>query len=199
MYLYSSRLMHPRVFIFCFKPRYFCFWFSLVLLSSPVFAVDVNTETAIEGHVYPAGVIGTIGQLFTFNQTHCFGIFLGYNNSHRQDFGKNDNEEGGGRGASLLYQYYFNNVFLGFRTDYWSMRIDWMNENQAEPKDQMGTTDIGVLQPTVELGYRWSLSEALSLRTSIAGGAEINVVEDGREVGQGAIGLLRVSLAYLWK
>ena len=158
----------------------------------------METETAIEGHAYPAGVIGTFGQLLTFNRTHTIGVFWGYNNTRRQDFGKNDNEKGGGAGASLLYQYYFENVYLGFRIDYWEMQIDWMNENKNDPKEKMGSTHIKVLQPTAELGYRWTFMRPVILRTSIAGGAEINVAEEGREVGQGAIGLVRLSLSYLW-
>jgi hypothetical protein len=54
-----------------------------------------------------------------------------------------------------------------------------------------------VLQPTVVGGYRWRLGDSSwNIELSAALGAEINVVSAGEDVGEGAIGLLGIGLAY---
>ena len=54
-----------------------------------------------------------------------------------------------------------------------------------------------VLQPTLEGGYSWLLDQGRwSLDLSLGLGAEINLDEDGEDVGDGAIVLLGVSLLY---
>ena len=176
-----------------------------MLPASPIFAVEAkdkaqaDTETVLDFHVYPAGVIVSIGQMWTVKKRHNLGAFIGWNYTSRGDFGKNPNEEGGGPGVSFLYQYHRGNIFMGVRADFWRMEIDWTNENLLAPEPQRGTTTIGVFQPTTELGYQWDFLAPLILRTSIAGGVEFNVFENGRSVGQGAIGLIRIALAYPWK
>ena len=53
-----------------------------------------------------------------------------------------------------------------------------------------------MLQPTVEGGYAFWLGEDWKLNVFGAFGAEINVKTDGEDVGEGAIGILGVSVVY---
>jgi len=68
--------------------------------------------------------------------------------------------------------------------DLWFLDIDWKDDPNLS-----GSTDVVVLQPTVEGGYAWWLGPG-RLELLAAVGAEINVDEDGEDVGDGAIGLI---------
>ena len=52
------------------------------------------------------------------------------------------------------------------------------------------------LQPSAEVGYLLALSEHWNLAFAAAFGFEINVQTDGRDVGEGPIGLLGVVFSH---
>ena len=150
---------------------------------------------------YPAGFIGNGHFAYLFNERQAVALYLGYNLTDRRDWGRNDDEEGGGAGLGVGWRYYFQeNVrrpvtgwFLGARTDLWFLNIDWRDDTIGVT----GTTDIIVLQPTAQVGYaffptqsRWAFDVTASL------GAEINLKTDGVPVGEGAILLLGFSTGY---
>lgn len=60
----------------------------------------------------------------------------------------------------------------------------------------MGTTDITVLQPTFEVGYRQRLARNVFASVYAGFGREINVVTQGDPVGQGGISFAGITLCY---
>ena len=83
--------------------------------------------------------------------------------------------------------------FAGLRSDLWFNDIDW-KDNIGGPLELSGHTDIVVLQPTLEGGYRFSLGEDWYVSPSLAFGFEINIVSKGADVGQGAIVLVGIGI-----
>ena len=59
-----------------------------------------------------------------------------------------------------------------------------------------GVSDIFVLQPTILVGYHWMFREHFVLTPTAAFGAEINIITDGADIGQGPILLLGANLTY---
>ena len=108
-------------------------------------------------------------------------------------------EDGDGFGGGVGYRHFFGEDlggwFMGARVDLWSLEIDW-RDKLGTPKKRRGSTDVLVLQPTFELGYGFLLEERVRLNVFGAAGAEINVSTHGEHVGEGAIGLLGLSLVF---
>ncbi|MDZ7716148.1 MAG: hypothetical protein U5J95_08050 [Balneolaceae bacterium] len=185
------------------------FFLSVLLAWSAgdIFGQDSN-NAGVEVQAYPAGIIiGSRGGISFSNQQEVNARF-GYNFTDRRDFGKHDNEEGGGLGFGAGYRYYFGKKLAGFfagaRSDLWFLKIDWVDTRTicgtvppCFEMDVKGRTDIIVLQPTVEIGYdilksnpAWILAPTLSF------GAEINIKTKGEEVGEGAILLGGLNVNY---
>lgn len=176
----------------------------LVFTFTPVFSNKNKRRVLLEHGYYPAGSITSIG---VEDGSH-FGFLLGKNIARRQDFGKNEREEGEGYGFSIFYLSSFSdllqnfgndflrkfadNIFIGARVDYWDLRIYW------EDGGEKGYSDIIVFQPTAELGVQWDVFASFKCRFSVAGGIELNLIEDGRPVGQGPIGLVRFAFLNTW-
>lgn len=144
---------------------------------------------------YPAGVIyGAHGQI-AIDTAEVITVRAAVNDTDRQDFGEFDNEEGDGIGGGVGYRRYYGGFYDGWmwgaRVDLWDLEIDW-----REDPGLTGTTDILVLQPTVEAGYTWWLDELFTWRLTVSAavGAEINIDTDGEDVGEGAMGLLGLTL-----
>lgn len=177
----------------------------LFLLLIP-FTLVAQSSISLETQAYPAGIIPGIGISFLLSGASYLTSRVGYNITNRRDFGKNDNEEGGGPGFSLGYargDFLTENLNLNLRTDLWFMDIDWEQKGLiicdpvACPNAvSTGTTEIIVLQPTIGLDYNFPLSEKLFLKPGLSFGFEINVKTEGREVGEGAILLGGLSLGY---
>lgn len=175
----------------------------LVFIPTSLFAQNsISTEI----QAYPAGIIPTVRFDYNLSITSYLTTRIGYNFTNRQDFGKNDNEEGGGPGFGLGYartDFLTENLGLNLRTDLWFMDIDWRDTQTicgiVPPCDDAtfsGTSKIMVLQPTIGLDYNIPLSEKLFLEPSLSFGYEINIKTNGREVGEGAILLGGLSLGY---
>lgn len=150
-----------------------------------------------ELQAYPAGLIpGARAEYFT-DPMQNFNLRLAYNIARRQDFGRHSDERGAGWGGGIGYRRYgFRErlpFFAGIHLDWWELAIDWQQNNGAT--NTAGKTNISVLQPTLELGYDWHLSENWSVIFAAALGAEINVRTQGESVGEGAIFL--VNLVFL--
>ena len=179
--------------------------FTLLLLTfCSVISFSQETEkgfklsgVGVETQVYPAGTIVQLKGSFPIsNHAELIGKF-GYNNAQRQDFGKHDNEEGGGFGGGLAYRYYLKENHAGWfaeaRTNIWNLEIDWRDNTPAAS----GTTDITVFQPTLGFGYDFLLkNEKIKLAIMAGFGYEINVKTVGQEVGEGGISLIGASFVY---
>lgn len=151
----------------------------------------------IEVQAYPAGLISVFAVSRAFGGNETLSLYAGYNLTDRQDFGEHENEEGGGPGFGIGWRHYFtpqhDSWHVGVRADFWFLDIDWQDGDGS----RQGTTAITVLQPTVQAGYTWLLgSRRWLLSTTVAVGAEINVRTKGEAVGEGAILLGGVGLAY---
>ena len=145
---------------------------------------------------YPAGVIGNGHFTYFLRPQQTITVFLGGNITNRRDWGKHDDERGGGIGPGVGWRYYSrdqaNGWFCGVRTDLWFLNIDW-----EDGATRNGNTDIVVFQPTAQAGYaffpvqsRWVFEASASL------GAEINIQTRGEPVGEGAILLIGFGASY---
>ena len=179
------------------------FILALLFISTNVLA---QNSISLETQAYPAGVVPGIRFNLDIGANSYLTSRIGYNFTDRQDFGKNDNEEGGGPGFSLGYarsNFLNKKLILNLRSDLWFMDIDWEQQGLivCDPVScpnavARGTTEITVLQPTVGLEYNLILSENLFLKPSLSFGYEINIKTEGREVGEGAILLGGLSFGY---
>lgn len=168
---------------------------------------QISNNIGLEVQVYPAGVIPGLRGGLNLDRQNELNLRLGYNITRRGDFGKHDNEEGGGPGFGFGYRYYLLNkrhgLFLGARTDLWFMDIDWRGTSApiappgAQPVTTEGSTDIVVLQPTLEAGYNILKNNAdWLLAPTVSFGYEFNARTEGEEVGEGAILLGGLNLEY---
>ena len=163
---------------------------SLDSSSAPTFGVELQA--------YPAGVISGLHAEYPLTERDVLTARLAWNATDRRDFGEHDDERGGGPGGGLGWRRFLgperSGWLLGGRVDLWSLAIDW--EDDA-PTARSGTTDVLVLQPSLEAGYRWRLGRSrwcIDLTGSL--GVELNLDTDGEDVGEGAIGLLGATLTY---
>jgi Protein of unknown function (DUF3575) len=149
---------------------------------------NATTDVAFEFQWYPAGTITGLTGSYNFSENHAIQLRVAYNNANRHDFGKHDDEKGGGVGFTVGYRYYFKagheKWFAGLRSDLWNLKINW------QENDIMGSTRILVLQPTLEVGYLFRISDHFFISPSIANGFEINVRTKGEPVGEGLISLI---------
>ncbi len=179
--------------------------FTLALLFTP-FVLFAQNSIQFETQAYPAGIIPGVRFEFNIGNNSDITSRIGYNFTDRKDFGKNDNEEGGGAGFGIGYlrtNFITQDISAHIRTDFWFMDIDWEQKGlivcDPEPCPgavSTGTTEIAVLQPTIGLEYNIPFSTNLFLRPSLSFGYEINIRTKGREVGEGAILLIGLNLGH---
>lgn len=157
-----------------------------------------------EVQLYPAGVIAGLHGRSEVGAGEFVTARVAANVTDRRDFGERDDEEGSGWGAGVGYRRYLDATIdgsadsgagwlWGARLDVWDLEIDWIDDPGGAGETR-GTTDLVVLQPTLEVGYGFDLSSGWRGEVVLGLGAEINVEEDGREVGEGAIALLGITL-----
>jgi hypothetical protein len=148
---------------------------------------------------YPAGwIYGARADLYLGKHTN-WNFRIAYNDIDRKDFSTlNDTEVGGGLGASLGYRYYFGKrkgIFVGGRADVWGLRIDWTDASNPVTM-QSGTTNITVLQPTIEVGYQFFIKKHWVIAPAFTNGYELNVVTKGDEVMGSFVTLIGVNVGY---
>lgn len=135
----------------------------------------------VELQAYPAGLILTSGL-----DIGPVGVHAGFNLTRRQDFGKHDDERGGGFGAGATWWHTtplrLAGLRLGLRVDVWQLGIDWEDRGVRS-----GSTDITVVQPSLRAAWH---VPSTPLAITAALGVEMNVRTDGEDVGEGPIGLL---------
>lgn len=175
--------------------------FLATLLTPTLQAQGLRPSVGLSLQAYPAGQIGVVYGTFTLQENHSLGVHAGYNRTRRQDFGKHDNEQGGGPGFGARWRYYPNarqaGLHVGARMDLWFLDIDWRWDDPTDKPLPEGTTEITVLQPTTQLGYGWLIaSNRLAVEATVSLGLEINVETQGEPVGEGAILLGGLSIAY---
>jgi hypothetical protein len=154
-------------------------------------------DFAAEVQAYPAGIIPSIQARKSVGEKDQFYARVAANITDRQDFGEHDDETGEGFGVGLGWRHFLTpwteatETVPGYRPDGWQygvrldvfdLSIDWI-----DPGNRRGTTDIIVVQPSIEFGYGWSNTSMGRLEANLGLGAEINVDTDGEDVGEGAI------------
>ena len=158
------------------------------LTNRPSFGLDLQ--------VYPTGIIPGLRFEHPISNKSDIYFRIGYQIIDHRDLGEQDNEEGNGYGFSLGYKKHFNaertKWSLMFKNDVWFNTIDW--EDARDGDLLTGTTDLIVLQPTLQLEYGFQLGQQWLLSPSAAFGLEWNVKTDGEPTGEGPILLLGVAL-----
>ncbi|MEM7367774.1 MAG: hypothetical protein AAF587_04170 [Bacteroidota bacterium] len=176
---------------------------SLALLLAGVFLSLIpasygQVSVGIEVQIYPTGIMpGVRGEVMLSEQNELH-LRAGANLFDHRDLGVQEEEIGGGGGFTLGYRRYFGEnqkgFFLGVRNDFWFNANNWRN-NIGTIQETSGTTNIVVVQPTAEAGYRLPLGNSLwTLAPAIGFGYEVNVISNGADVGQGPILLIGASL-----
>ncbi len=163
-------------------------------------------ELGVEYQMYPTGYIPSIKFEFGIGKylKHGLNLSLGYNIARRKGWGQHEDERGGGYGGGIGYRYYINRVFeglyMGAKVAVWDTKIDWRNSGTDEilwtNDDVFSSTDILILQPTLEIGYKFRLREKFILSPQLSLGWEYNAKTIGDPVGQGAIFLWGGDIAY---
>lgn len=154
-----------------------------------------GAEPSVELRAYPAGAILSAGLHWPLDARSEWGASLLYNRAERGDAGEHEDESGDGFGIGMEARRFHRSSrsgwFTGVRAELFQLEIDWRDPGRR------GESEITVLQPTAQLGYRFAaLRPGLSLELAASGGAEINLETDGEEVGEGAIGLFGVALRF---
>lgn len=187
--------MHYRVMMFAV----------LIFLSSCAIASENMKVTGekthylgVEFQAYPAGMMPGITYAFAWNEAHEINFRAGMNFAKRNDWGVQMDERGSGFGVTLGYRYRFhvwNEVFsIGPRCDVWDLDIDYVDTRFQGPMERRSTTEILVVQPTLELAWWKQLGDSrFDLGVSLSNGYEINVKTEGLPVGEGFITLVGIN------
>jgi len=143
--------------------------------------------------VYPAGQVIAFQLALDSPAETEYRIYAGYNRTRRMNWGKHEDERGGGPGAGVEVIRFLTRTerdwFYGFRAEAWSLNIDWRQAGSS------GSSRALVLQPLVVAGYRLTPG-SVSADLSLSLGREINAHTSGEAVGEGMIILGGVSLTY---
>lgn len=162
------------------------------------------TALGISFQIYPAGLISCITYENYFSKNASLVFRLGYNYADRKDFSPyNDNEKGSGFGGSTGYRKHFQlkkgKIVLGLNCDIWNMWINWQNDI-GEPNYTKGQSYTLVVQPWVEGGYFiYSKSNSIQFGITTGFGREINVITDGKDVGQGWMNSILIHVNYVFR
>jgi len=147
------------------------------------------SNLGVSVQVYPAGIIPTVNLEQYFTKRSSLVYRLGANIVDRQDFSaENDEEKGGGFGASIGYRIHYplrnGEIITGINMDVWNLWVDWRDKLPFQNMTS-GTTYTLVIQPWLEAGYFFHLKNSNSKIGITAGfGREINTIVDGKQVAQ---------------
>jgi len=159
-----------------------------------------RSSLGIEVQVYPTGIIPGVRYELPLSEMSNLHLRAGYQIIDHRDLGVQDNETGNGYGFSVGYKRFFKSdrsgLALMLKNDVWFNKIDW-EDDLTTPSPAIGTSNITVIQPTLQAEYGFMLGENAILAPSVAFGLEWNVTTDGRETGEGPILLVGVAFSYL--
>jgi len=161
-----------------------------------------KSSIGFETQVYPTGIIPCVRYELPLNGMSNLHFRIGYQIIDHRDLGVQADETGSGYGFSLGYKRFLNQSgtwSLMLKNDFWINSIDWEDFEigmNGEDVAVSGTSDILVLQPTLQAEYNWAVSDHLFISPSVAFGLEWNVKTEGRPTGEGPILLVGVSLSH---
>lgn len=163
----------------------------LVIVANISFAQSSSSKSEIIGagiQVFSSGFMPGFSWEHELNNKSTLRVFAGgIIANDRKSISKHDKEWGAGLLFGLGYRRYFSSPGEGFYAgaDLYAslMRVKW-RINQPFIEDY---SDIALLQPMAELGYRVDMGKAWSVDLSVAAGGQFNAGTKGDEVGQGFI------------
>lgn len=156
--------------------------------------IEIGTELQL----YPVGFMPLITSNFFLKEDWALRFRLGGNFANRQDFSDyNDDEVAKGFGGSIGIVKYFpswwkGKTFVGATLDTWNMWTEWQDGLQT-PNPTSGTTYNLVIQPWMNVGYQYPITNKWNIATSIGFGREINIITRGEKVGEGWMGIATIS------
>ncbi|MEZ5038940.1 MAG: DUF3575 domain-containing protein [Saprospiraceae bacterium] len=172
-----------------------------LLLSTTLSSQNQVFDFGIEFQAYPTGLIPGLRLEKGFAEQHAVHLRLGYNWLRHQGYGVHEDERGGGLGFTLGYKYYFKEGFerwfLGVKNDIWWNEVDWKDQ-LGTANEISGTSNITVVQPTLEAGFTLMAGENWTFSPSLAFGYEVNVKTKGAPTGEGPIVLLGFTFGKRW-
>lgn len=171
--------------------------FSCVLLALVTTAHSQKmTEASFNVQVYPTGIITQLALDKAVGEQSFIGLRAGSNVFQHRDLGVHDDEKGQGFGFTPSYTYYFNKNRkqwnISVKNDVWWSSVDWYDMVNNEMIE--GSSEIVVLQPTVDIGYSFIVGDSFVLVPSLAGGWEWNVKTTGEPTGEGPIILVALKI-----
>lgn len=140
---------------------------------------------------YPAGVQATARWEQSWGGRQAWLFYGGYNLARRWAWGLHADERGGGPGLGLGWRVYLrgqDGLYASLRTELWALDIAWRDATTA------GLTEVKVLQPALELGWKMRPGPWGGAEVGLSLGQEINVDTQGESVAQGPI--LRARLGW---
>lgn len=149
-----------------------------------------KTEIGTELQLYLVGFMPMITSNVFLNEKWALRFRIGGNFADRQDFsGYNDDEVAKGFGGSVGLVKYCpswgkGQPFVGVTLDTWNMWSEWQDGLQTS-NPTSGTTHNVVLQPCVNAGYQYPISNNWNSGISVGFGREINVITRGEKIGEG--------------
>ena len=87
------------------------------------------------------------------------------------------------------------NFIFGASLDIWNMWTNW-KDNLNTPTPTQGKTYTLVVQPWINAGYLFIISNKINAGLSIGFGREINAITKGERVGEGFMGIAAASINY---
>lgn len=174
---------------------------TLILFTFIIFLSSIHSQTIGYSTVdvggefqwYPQGHITGLHIAYNSKYHQAVHLRIGYNKTDRDDWGKHEEEKGGGWGGTIGYRYYFrpfpHKFFIGVRTDLWRLNINWSDSNPLAS----GVSKTWVVQPTIELGYLFFVNDQGFITPTISNGYMMNIKTNGAETGNGFITLLGIS------
>lgn len=157
-----------------------------------------KVEIGAELQLYPVGYMPMITSNVFLNDKWVLRFRIGGNFANRQDFsGFNDDEVAKGFGGSVGIVRYFpswwnGKTYIGATLDSWNMWSKWKDGLQTS-NPTSGTTYNLVIQPWVNAGYQYPLTDKWNIAASLGFGREINVITSGEKVGEGWMGIATIS------
>jgi hypothetical protein len=159
-----------------------------------------HIEFGTELQLYPVGYMTMLTSNVFLNEKWALRFRIGGNFANRQDYSDfNDDEIAEGFGGSIGLVRYFpygkGNFIAGASIDTWNMWTDWKDGlNTSSPTS--GQTYNVVLQPWINGGYLFNISDKWNAGASIGFGREINIITRGEKVGEGWMGIATFSINY---
>jgi hypothetical protein len=160
-------------------------------------------EFGTELQLYPVGYISMLTSNVFLNEKWALRFRIGGNFADRQDFSDfNDDETAEGFGGSFGIVRYFHygkgDFIAGVSIDTWNMWTDW-KDGVNTSNSTSGLTYNLVLQPWINGGYLFDLSNKWNAGASLGFGREINIITRGEKVGEDWMGILTFSVNYKFK